>query len=144
MSAIFNKILAFFMSILALLGITSGVKHFTPDVKGDGWAYAVVDNEVEFSFPANASTGCSWEYDIDGDSIRFENRDYVDKKIKLSDKPLVGSGGTEYIKFKAVKEGKATVTFEYGQHWDGGSVFEKYAFIVTVDGSGISTVEISE
>ena len=53
-------------------------------------------------------------------SIRFENRDYVDKKIKLSDKPLVGSGGTEYIKFKAVKEGKATVTFEYGQHWDGG------------------------
>lgn len=133
MSAIFNKIIAFFMSILALLGITSGVKHFTPEVKGDGWAYAVVKQEIEFSFPANVSTGCSWEYTLEGDGLVFVEDDYVADRTPLFGKPVSGAGGTEYVKFKAVKQGEAKLTFKFGQQWREDGIFTVHEFSVSVD-----------
>lgn len=133
MSAIFNKIIAFFMSILALFGITAGGSHFVPEVKGDGWAYAIVKEEVEFSFPANVTTGCSWEYTLDNDSIVFVSEEYVADKTPRFNKPVSGSGGTQYMKFKSVKQGDATLTFKYGQQWKEDGIFETHEFLISVD-----------
>jgi predicted secreted protein len=46
---------------------------------------------------------------------------------------LVGAGGIEYFRFKALKKGEATITLVYEQPWEGGGVGETKVFTVNID-----------
>ena len=58
MQAIFAKIIAFFMSILAFFGLvkpTTGPERFEGDYKA-----TVMEEKIEFQLDANATTGYEW------------------------------------------------------------------------------------
>ena len=59
MSAFFQKIVAFFVAVLAFFGININVEKHDVDVRGDGYAYSIdfEDREIEIEFPANPTTG---------------------------------------------------------------------------------------
>jgi len=46
---------------------------------------------------------------------------------------MVGSGGMEYYRYRALQEGKTEIKMIYGQHWDGGYKNPAWVFNVKVD-----------
>lgn len=121
MQALFAKILAFFMSILALLGLVKPTEK--PPVEVDT-PVAVIENcDITISVPSNPSTGYSWMYFIDGDAIEFTSESYVSSSTSPD---VVGAGGTQTFVFKAVKPGTVTLTLSYARPWEEGNAAKVY------------------
>ena len=108
MLAVFQKILAFFMSVLAFLGL---VKPVTPQTE----SYTATGNAVEFRFDSNPTTGYGWTVKIDGDCVTLTKDEYVQDPAVPG---MAGVGGTQYYTFAAVHAGEATVTFTYARSWE--------------------------
>lgn len=137
MAAIFQRIMAFFMSILAFFGISFG--GGTTDNNGsDSSATTVVEeSKVEFGFFSNPSTGYTWVIELDGDSV-----EKTDERFVSRDTPgMAGAGGTQYYTFTAVKEGVTTITFKYLRTWEEEEPIETHIAVVRVDGDMNITVD---
>ena len=116
MQALFAKIVAFFMSILAFFGL---VKPDAGTEKFEGtYNVSVTEQKIEFSLNANATTGYQWSYSIDGDAVKMTEEHYETYEHAAG---MVGVGGVQYFVFEAVKPGKATVTFQYARSWKDGN-----------------------
>ena len=108
MLAFFQKILAFFLSVLAFLGL---VRPQPPQTE----SYTVNGNAVEFRFDANPTTGYGWTAAVDGDCVTLTKDEYVQDPAVPG---MAGVGGTQYYSFAAVHAGEATVTFTYARSWE--------------------------
>ena len=107
---IFQKLLAFFMSVLAFLGFVK-----PSDVRPD--SYAVKNDTVEFCFDSNPSTGYTWTAEIDGDAVALTLERFEPAK-QTGNVAVAGAGGLQYYTLTAVREGEATVTFTYARSWE--------------------------
>ena len=115
MQAIFAKIVAFFMSILAFFGL---VKPAEGPEKFDGdYKVTVTEQKIEFALDANATTGYQWGYFVDGDAVKKTADHYAEYEHEAG---MAGVGGVQYFDFTAVKPGKATITFNYARNWEEG------------------------
>lgn len=114
MSAFFQKIVAFFVAVLAFFGININVEKHDVDVRGDGYAYSIdfEDREIEIEFPANPTTGFAWTCEIDGSALVLIKDEY-----DADDNPLglAGKGGKQEYEFKAVQPGDAALVFTYAR-----------------------------
>ena len=134
MKALFSRITAFFLAILAFFGFSP--KQPQPEVTIGNDGYAIVEQGVQFSFDANATTGYTWEQNIDGDSVTLEKEFYTAPK----DTGLVGVGGTQYFRYRAVQPGTTTITFTYQRTWETNPPAKTYVAVLTVDADLAVTV----
>lgn len=125
MSAIFQKIVAFIVSILAFLGININIEKPDVDVRGDGYEYSIdfEDREIDIEFPSNPTTGYAWSYKLDGTALVLTKDEY-----DADDNPfgIAGKGGKQEYEFRAVAPGDVTLEFTYarsGENGDIGNVF---------------------
>lgn len=121
MSALLQKLVSFFMSILAFFGILKG------NAKPAAGDYEVQKTAVVFALRSNPTTGYSWDVKISGDAVVLSSSDYRQDPGAPN---MAGRGGTEYFTLTAVKPGAATVTFSYLRPWEGGPIETRVAELV--------------
>ena len=137
MQAIFAKIIAFFMSILAFFGLvkpTEGPERFEGDYKA-----TVMEEKIEFQLDANATTGYKWGYFINGDAVEKTDDHY---EVYEHEAGMAGVGGVQFFTFTAVKPGKATVTFNYARNWEEGNASTLVFEITVADDMTVSYAEV--
>ena len=67
---------------------------------------------------SNPSTGYSWELIEDPNSILEQVGDVEFKPVEQTDPPMVGAGGWEIFRFKAVSTGQMTLNLVYRRSWE--------------------------
>lgn len=78
------------------------------------------------------STGYSWQatyeetmLELVGGKSTFEADE--------TEEGLVGAGGIEYFRFKALRAGETQITLVYEQPWEGGGIDQTKVFTVVID-----------
>ncbi len=78
--------------------------------------FVKVNQEFTIGIPANATTGYQWTEDHDASLLSLVNSEY---KASKQAKGLVGAGGMQYFKFKALKAGTARISLSYQRPAEG-------------------------
>ena len=126
-----KKLLPLMGLILAaclVAGCSSTVQAYTdPEVTIDIGA----DDEfvVLIALESNPSTGYSWEASYDETRLELVEETY--ELGEYAEQGLVGAGGTELFRFKALKSGEAKITMDYKRPWET-EVLEQKVFTVEV------------
>ena len=130
MIAFFQKIAAFFLSILALLGIGKGpASPEEPAPDAEIASCVLYKNEVDFTFESNASTGFAWEVVQEGDAVRKTRDTYAYENVGN----MAGAPGEQQYTFSAVRPGRVTITFTYRRSWEDVPPLYTYVAELTVD-----------
>jgi inhibitor of cysteine peptidase len=87
-----------------------------------------VNQQFAIALGANPSTGYSWQASYDETMLELVEKTYKEE----AKEGLVGAGGVEYFRFKALKIGRTQVTLTYKQPWEGGGVGETKVFAVHI------------
>ncbi len=89
-----------------------------------------VDQEFIIALDANPTTGYDWEVSLDETILEL-----VEKTYKLGEKAeegVVGAGGVDYFRFKALKAGETEITLVYKRTWEETGIDQK-VFTVNID-----------
>jgi inhibitor of cysteine peptidase len=94
-----------------------------------------IDTEVNQQFVIAlgsnpGSTGYSWQASYDETMLELVQSTY--KPGKEAKEGLVGAGGVEYFRFKALKAGTTEITLVYKQPWEGGGTGETKVFTINI------------
>lgn len=71
--------------------------------------------EFVIALPSNPSTGYTWDYTVDAGLVQFVSREF---RSQATATPVVGTGGTDYLLFRAIKAGEAEITMVYHRPWE--------------------------
>lgn len=105
--------------VLSLLAGCGGAETYTDEGKT---ITASVDEEFTIALDSNPTTGYNWEETHDTSMLSLVEDKYApDEKAK----GLVGAGGTQYYRFKALKKGDTEVTLVYKRTWEEESIEQK-------------------
>jgi inhibitor of cysteine peptidase len=110
------------LSIAALLigGCACGVKTYTDP----GQAISVgVNKEFVIALGSNPTTGYSWQESYDETMLKLVEKTY--KPGKAAKLGLIGAGGVEYFRFKALKAGTTEITMDYKRPWEEKAIDQK-------------------
>ncbi|MCR5783927.1 MAG: protease inhibitor I42 family protein [Clostridia bacterium] len=127
MLAIFQKIIAFFMSVLAFFGIgpkpgpaETDIPDFNAgEVLEMQEGYLKLDgSDLIIALRGNPTTGYDWEHAEQGDSLVFKNKEY---KQDAAAPNTGGVGGTFTFTYELAKPGETTLTFTYARPWETGA-----------------------
>jgi inhibitor of cysteine peptidase len=83
--------------------------------------------DIVISLESNPTTGYSWVPVYNQDELTL-----VDENYQQDDdsKGLIGAGGTQTFRFKALKTGQATLTMAYQRAWESGALETKVFNVV--------------
>jgi inhibitor of cysteine peptidase len=107
-----------FLLLLAALAISlaAGCLGEVPTYEDEG---QVIETEVNQQFVialgSNPTTGYSWQVSYDETMLELVGGQSTYKETKSG---LVGAGGVEYFRFKALKTGSTDVTLVYKRPWE--------------------------
>lgn len=92
-----------------------------------------IDTEVNQQFVIAlgsnpGSTGYSWQASYDETMLELVEKIYKEE----AEEGLVGAGGVEYFRFKALEIGRTPITLVYKQPWEGGGIGETKVFAVHI------------
>jgi len=87
-----------------------------------------VNQEFIIALGSNPTTGYSWQESHDQSMLELLEKDYQEP----TEEGVVGAGGVELFRFKAIKAGQAEITLTYEQPWEGGGIGETKVFTVYV------------
>jgi len=87
-----------------------------------------VDQEFIIALDSNPTTGYNWEESHDETMLKLVESKY--ELGKQAEEGLVGAGGTQYFRFKALKTGKTQITLTYKRSWETESADQK---VFTID-----------
>lgn len=140
MTALLHRITALFLAIFAFFGI-----HFShadpaptePQTITQEASYTVEGADVTFSFPANPSTGYTWETEIDGSSVQLTKEIYISAQDTADGVAMAGVPGTQTYTYTAIQAGKTTLIFRYLRPWEHADPIDTYCAVITV-GSDLS------
>ena len=116
------------LSICLVAGCSSIAQAYTdPEVTIDTSA----DGEfaILIASDSNPTTGYSWVASYN--ETRLELVDESFDSGEYADQGLVGAGGTQLFRFKAITRGEATITMDYKRPWED-EVLEQKVFTVDV------------
>jgi inhibitor of cysteine peptidase len=109
-----------------LAGCASGVKTYTDP----GQAISIgVNQEFVIALDSNPTTGYSWQESHDEAILELVEKTY--EPGKEAEQGLVGAGGVEYFRFKALKTGETNVTMQYKRPWEA-EVIDQKVFTVNI------------
>ena len=73
-----------------------------------------VNQQFVIALGSNRTTGYSWQESYDGTMIELVEKIYKEE----AKQGVVGAGGVEYFRFKAVKTGRTEITLVYQRPWE--------------------------
>lgn len=91
-----------------------------------------VGQEFIIALGSNPTTGYSWQASYDESMLELVGGEPT-YEADETDEGVVGSGGVEYFRFKALEAGEAEVTLTYAQPWEGGGVADTKVFTVNIE-----------
>jgi inhibitor of cysteine peptidase len=89
-----------------------------------------VNQKFIIALGSNPTTGYSWQASYD--ETRLELVGGKSEYKEATTEGVVGAGGIEYFRFKALKTGQAEISLTYEQPWEGGGTGETKVFTVNV------------
>ena len=89
---------------------------------------ASVNEEFIIALDSNPTTGYDWQENYDQSFLQLVRKDMTGKSANTG---LVGSGGTDYFRFKALKAGEAKITMNYKRSWEAESAKQE-VFTVSI------------
>ena len=75
-----------------------------------------VDQEFIIALGANPTTGYDWEVSLDETILELVEKTY--KLAEEAEHEIVGAGGVDYFRFKALKAGETEITMVYKRSWE--------------------------
>jgi predicted secreted protein len=78
------------------------------------------------------STGYSWQESYEETMLELVGGEST-FEAEETEEGLVGAGGIEYFRFKALKAGETQITLVYEQPWEGGGIDQTKVFTVVID-----------
>jgi len=113
------KVLKIIIILCAFLAVVCGGIYLYPKLAPRATAVLKLNTGDEFiiMLASNRTTGYEWQIDrpIDGNKVEQKSLVYVPDQTGL-----VGSGGKEEWKFKALKAGRSQISFKYVRPWEKG------------------------
>ena len=98
--------------VLLIAGCGGGLKTY---VDAEKTISVSVNQEFVIALDSNPTTGYDWEESYDNNMLSLVEKEYSpDEKAP----GLVGAGGTQYFRFKALKAGKTEITVNYKRSWE--------------------------
>ncbi len=106
-------------AVFLVVGCAGGGKVYTDPVQTIS---AGINHEFIIALDSNPTTGYNWEERHDATMLGLVESKYEpDKKAP----GLVGAGGTQYFRFKALKAGRTEITLTYKRPWETSSTTQK-------------------
>jgi len=87
-----------------------------------------VNQEFIIALGSNPTTGYSWQESHDQTMLELLEKSYREE----AKEGVVGAGGVEYFRFKALKAGQTEITMTYERPWEDGGTGETKVFTVYV------------
>ena len=133
-----------FKFIFVLLLICINISCVSTSKEDPTW-YSVNENVLTVDLEGNATTGFSWNYEIEDESIvEFSSSEYLIDQRYLSSL-MVGYGGTWEFKFNGIKKGTTIIHFVYKRSWEENSELKRIDLKIKVSESGsITSVSVLE
>ncbi len=114
------------MTISLVAGCVGEVKTYTDS----GQTIDIgIGQEFIIAIGANPTTGYDWEVSLDETILELVEKTY--KPAEEAEHEIVGAGGVEYFRFKALKTGETEITMVYKRPWEE-EVLEQKVFIVDI------------
>ena len=89
-----------------------------------------VNQEFVIAIGANPTTGYDWEVSLDEAMLELAEKTY--KLPEEAEHEVVGAGGVDYFRFKALKAGETEITLVYKRTWEEEGIEQKI-FTVNID-----------
>ncbi len=118
-------ILVAVLAICLLGGCVGEVETYTDSGQTIGIG---ANQEFVIALGSNPTTGYGWQESHDETVLELVEKTY--KPGKEAEQDLVGAGGVEYFRFRALKKGEAEITMVYKRSWEGEFLEQK---VFTVD-----------
>ncbi len=101
------------VAICLVAGCVGAVKTYTDS----GQTISIGTNQEFFiALGSNPTTGYGWQESYDEAMLELVEKTY--EPSKEAEQDLVGAGGVEYFRFKALKTGKTEITLVYKRQWE--------------------------
>jgi len=114
------------VAISLAAGCVGEVKTYTDS----GQAISIgVNQEFIIALGSNPTTGYGWQESYDEAVLELVEKTY--KPGEKAEQGVVGAGGVEFFRFKALKAGKTEITLVYKRPWEEKAVDQK-VFTVTI------------
>ena len=88
-----------------------------------------VNQEFVIALGSNPTTGYDWEVSLDETILELVEKTYKPEKTEQN---VVGAGGVDYFRFKALKAGETEITIVYKRSWEE-EVIDQKVFTVNID-----------
>jgi len=88
-----------------------------------------VNQEFIIALGANPTTGYDWEEGFDKTMLKLVDKTY--KTAEEAEHEVIGAGGIDYFRFKALKKGTTEITMVYKRSWEEESA-EQRVFTVNI------------
>ena len=116
------------VAVLPICSVTGCVEVETYTDSGQAIDIGL-DQEFVIALGSNQSTGYGWQESYDETMLELVGGQST---YELSEEDLVGAGGIEYFRFKALEAGETTITLVYKRAWEEESLYQK-VFTVNID-----------
>lgn len=114
------------VAICLAAGCVGEVKTYTDS----GQAISIgVNQEFIIALGSNPTTGYGWQESYDEAVLELVEKTY--KPGEQAEQGVVGAGGVEFFRFKALKTGKTEIALVYKRPWEEKTVDQK-VFTVTI------------
>ena len=91
-----------------------------------------INQEFVIALGSNPTTGYSWQESYDETRLELVGGESTYKPGKEAKQGVVGAGGVEYFRFKALKAGETEITLVYKRPWEEG-IAEQKVFTVNIE-----------
>ena len=127
-----KKALALFLVMaIAVVGMVTGCGGEVKTYSDSGQTIGVdVNKEFVIGLGSNPTTGYRWQASYDDTAVTLVESEY--QQGETAKEGVVGAGGVEYFKFKALKKGQTEITLDYLRSWEEGSSIEQKVFTVDI------------
>ena len=122
-----HLILVVMVAILLVTGCAGGVKTYTDSTQTINTG---TNQEFIIALDSNPTTGYSWQVSFDTTALELIEQTY--ELGEYAKEGIVGAGGTELFRFKALKSGDFQITFDYQRPWEDESI-DQMIFTVEVN-----------
>ncbi|MBA7505854.1 hypothetical protein ES706_04531 [subsurface metagenome] len=89
-----------------------------------------VNQEFFIALGANPTTGYDWEVSLDETILELVEKTY--KLAEEAEHEIVGAGGVDYFRFKALKAGETEITLVYKRSWEEEGIDQK-VFTINIE-----------
>ncbi len=89
-----------------------------------------VNQEFVIAIGANPTTGYDWEVSLDETILELVEMTY--KPAEEAEHEIVGAGGVDYFRFKALKAGETEINMVYKRSWEEEGIDQK-VFTINIE-----------